>query len=161
MKIYDFVELISSLDYLKEKGIHKGSKGTIIELKNNNAFVVFFNEKNMGDYAVNKVGTRFLKSIGEFPEEHLDKLNAFIKDLDYDKNTHFTDIEIKEYDLVELLVEDEKYSKFGVHKGNRGCVISNCAIQNKVEVDFSWVDKEGNFNGDCIVVNIKDLKVIE
>ena len=43
MKIYDFVELISSLDYLKEKGILKGSKGTIIELKNNNAFVVFFN----------------------------------------------------------------------------------------------------------------------
>ena len=68
MKIYDFVELISSLDYLKEKGIHKGSKGTIIKLKNNNAFVVFFNKKNMGDYAVNKVETKFLKSIGEFTE---------------------------------------------------------------------------------------------
>ena len=71
----------------------------------------------------------------KFPrfEEHLDKLNVFIKDLDYDKNTHFTDIEIKEYDLVELLVEDEKHSKFDVHKGNRGCVISNCAIQIKLK----------------------------
>ena len=161
MKIYDFVELISSLDYLEKQGIHKESKGTIIELKSNNAFVVFFNEKNMGNYAFANVETKFLKTIGEFPKEHIDKLNAFIKDLDYANNTQFTDNKIKEYDLVELLVEDEKYSKFGVHKGNRGCVISNCAIQNKVEVDFSWVDKEGNFNGDCIVVNIKDLKVIE
>ncbi len=161
MKIYDFVELISSLDYLEEKGIHKGSKGTIVELKNNNAFVVFFNEKNMGDYAFANVETKFLKTIGEFPKENLDKLKVFIKNLDYNKNIQFTDVNMKEYDLVELLVEDERYTKFGVHKGDRGCVISNCAIQNKVEVDFSWVDKEGNFHGDCIVVNIKDLKVIE
>lgn len=161
MKIYDFVELISSLDYLDKKGIHKGSKGTIVELKNNNAFVVFFNEKNMGDYAVANVETKFLKTIGEFPKEYIDKLNVFIKDLDCNKNSQFTDIKIKEYDSVELLIEDEKYTKFGIHKGYRGCVISNYAIQNKVEVDFSWVDKEGNLYGDCIVVNIKDLKVLE
>ena len=161
MKIYDFVELISSLDYLEEKGIHKESKGTIIELKNSDAFVVFFNEKNMGDYAVANVETKFLKTIGEFPKEHHDKLKVFIKDLDYNKNEQFKDVNVKEYDLVELLVEDEKYTRFGAHKGDRGCVISNYAIHNKVEVDFSWVDKEGNFHGDCIVVNIKDLKVIE
>ena len=63
--------------------------------------------------------------------------------------------------MVELLIEDEKYSKFGVHKGDKGCVISNYAIQNQVEVDFSWVDKNGNFYGDCIVVDVDDLKVLE
>ena len=89
MKIYDFVELISSLDYLEKQGIHKESKGTIIELKNNNAFVVFFNEKNMGNYAFANVETKFLKTIGEFPKEHIDKLNTFIKDLDYALYTVF------------------------------------------------------------------------
>lgn len=45
MKIYDFVELINSLEYLEEKGIFKESKGTIIKLENNIASVLFFNEK--------------------------------------------------------------------------------------------------------------------
>ena len=45
MKIYDFVQLINSLEYLEEKGIFKESKGTIIKLENNIASVLFFNEK--------------------------------------------------------------------------------------------------------------------
>lgn len=63
MKIYDFVELINSLEYLEEKGVFKESKGTIIKLENNIASVLFFNEKNMGDYAVANVNTKFLKTI--------------------------------------------------------------------------------------------------
>ena len=63
MKIYDFVQLINSLEYLEEKGIFKESKGTIIKLENNIASVLFFNEKNMGDYAVANVNTKFLKTI--------------------------------------------------------------------------------------------------
>ena len=161
MKIYDFVELINSLEYLEEKGIFKESKGTIIKLENNIASVLFFNEKNMGDYAVANVNTKFLKTIGEFPTGELINLNNFIKNLDQEKHDKLKYPNIKEYDLVELLIEDEKYSKFGVHKGNKGCVISNYAIQNQVEVDFSWVDKNGNFYGDCIVVDVDDLKVLE
>lgn len=161
MKIYDFVELINSLEYLEEKGIFKESKGTIIKLENNIAAVLFFNEKNMGDYAVANVNTKFLKTIGEFPTGELINLNNFIKNLDQEKHDKLKYPNIKEYDLVELLIEDEKYSKFGVHKGNKGCVISNYAIQNQVEVDFSWVDKNGNFYRDCIVVDVDDLKVLE
>lgn len=161
MKIYDFVELINSLEYLEEKGIFKESKGTIIKLENNIAAVLFFNEKNMGDYAVANVNTKFLKTIGEFPTGELINLNNFIKNLDQEKHDKLKYPNIKEFDLVELLIEDEKYSKFGVHKGNKGCVISNYAIQNQVEVDFSWVDKNGNFYGDCIVVDVDDLKVLE
>lgn len=161
MKIYDFVELINSLEYLEEKGIFKESKGTIIKLENNIASVLFFNEKNMGDYAVANVNTKFLKTIGEFPTGDLTNLNNFIKNLDQEKHDKLKYPNIKEYDLVELLIEDEKYSKFGVHKGDKGCVISNYAIQNQVEVDFSWVDKNGNFYGDCIVVDVDDLKVLE
>lgn len=161
MKIYDFVELISSLDYLEEKGIYRENKGTIIKLKNNNACVVFFNENNMGDYTLANVETKFLKTMGELPKKCIEDLKTFIETLKADKNSQFTNIKIKEYDLVELLVEDDRYAKHGVHKGDKGCVISNHAIQNKVEVDFTWIDKTGDFHGDCIVVNVKDLKVIE
>ena len=111
MKIYDFVELISSLDYLEEKGIHKGSKGTIVELKNNNAFVVFFNEKNMGDYAFANVETKFLKTIGEFPKENLDKLKVFIKNLDYNKK----DFSKKENEAIDKILDKNAYSNIIVN----------------------------------------------
>lgn len=160
MKNFDFVELIGSLKDLDNRKIYKGSKGTIIELKNDVAVVIFFNDKNLGDYAVANVKTSFLKKIGEFPKEQLNTLVDFIKNINFKKDNQLKDINVNEYDLVELLVEDEKYSKCGVHKGNKGFVISDYAIQNKVEVDFTWVDKEGNVFGDIIVADIKDLKVL-
>ena len=58
-----------------------------------------------------------------------------------DKNTI-----INEYDKVELLVEDEKYSKYGVHKGDTGCVMEIWG-RDDVEVDFSGIDEKGNFMG--------------
>ena len=63
--------------------------------------------------------------------------------------------------MVELIVEDEKYSKHGVHKGMCGCVMQDYAVQNYIEVDFSGIDENGNFYGDCISVKIDDLKVVE
>lgn len=63
--------------------------------------------------------------------------------------------------MVELLVENAKYAKYGIHKGDKGCVMDDNAVQNYVEVDFSGIDKNGNFYGDCISVNVDDLKVIE
>lgn len=68
---------------------------------------------------------------------------------------------INEYDMVELLVEEERYATFGVHKGDVGCVMDNNAVQNYIEVDFSGIDKNGNYYGDCISVKINDLKVIK
>ena len=68
---------------------------------------------------------------------------------------------IKEYDMVELINEKEKYSKFGIHKGDKGCVMDSDAVQGYIEVDFSGIDKEGNYHGDCVSVKIEDLKVIK
>ena len=70
-------------------------------------------------------------------------------------------IAINEYDMVELLVEEERYAKFGAHKGDVGCVTDNNAVQNYIEVDFSGTDQNGNYYGDCISVKINDLKVIK
>ena len=68
---------------------------------------------------------------------------------------------IKSYDMVELLVEDEKYTRYGIHKGDRGCVMDDNDVQDYIEVDFSGIDENGNYYGDCISVKINDLKIIE
>ena len=70
-------------------------------------------------------------------------------------------IMIQEYDTVELLVEEDRYSKIGEHKGDRGCVMDNKTAQNYTGVDFSGIDEDENYYGDCISVNINDLKVIK
>lgn len=68
---------------------------------------------------------------------------------------------IRAYDIVELIVEDDKYSKFGIHKGDRGCVMDDNAIENYIEVDFSGIDNDGDFYGECISVKTDDLKVVK
>ena len=89
-------------------------------------------------------------------KELLSKLdNILTKAKDY-----LEPVVINEYDMVELLVEEERYAKFGIHKGDTGCVMDNKAVQNYIEVDFSGIDENGNFYGDCISVKIDDLKVI-
>lgn len=40
-------------------------------------------------------------------------------------------------------------------------VVDENAVQNSVEVDFSGIDEKGNFYGDSIYVDVKDLRVIE
>ena len=67
---------------------------------------------------------------------------------------------MQEYDMVELLVEKEKYAKYGIHNGARGYVISTTAIHNNIEVDFTQIDENGDCVGECLGVNINDLKVV-
>ena len=43
---------------------------------------------------------------------------------------------IKEYDMVELTVEKERYSECGIHKGAIGCVMDDKAVRDDIEVDF-------------------------
>ncbi len=93
----------------------------------------------------------------EFEKELLSKLETLKSKA---KNV-IEPIALNEYDMVELLVEEERYAKFGIHKGDRGCVTDNNAVQNYIEVDFSGIDKNGNYYGDCISVKIDDLKVIK
>ena len=72
----------------------------------------------------------------------------------------FKKCKFKEYDLVELTKEDEKYTIDGVHKGDKGCIMKIYSI-NDAEVDFSGIDENGNFYGDCIPVKLEDLKLVE
>ena len=68
---------------------------------------------------------------------------------------------INDYDIVELSVEKERYTQDGIHKGAIGCVMDSNAVDDYILVDFSWVDENGNYFGDCISVKIDELKVID
>ena len=97
----------------------------------------------------------------KLPTEFEKKLLSKLETLKLKVKNAIEPIAINEYDMVELLVEEERYTKFGIHKGDRGCVMYNNAVQNYIEVDFSGIDKDGNYYGDCISVKIDDLKVIK
>lgn len=161
MKKLDLVKLKNDKPF-KAYNLVKGMHGIVVELNFDNADVLFFNPQNVGDYAIVNVKIMDLdldkeKLPTEFEKELLSKLET----LKLKAKNVIEPIAINEYDMVELLVEEERYTKFGIHKGDRGCVMDNNAVQNYIEVDFSGIDKDGNYYGDCISVKIDDLKVIK
>ena len=124
--------------------------------------VLFFNPKNQGDYIIVKINVNDMVIEKEKLSKNLiNKLNEEIKNKKLKSKLKFESLKVKAYEMVELLVENAKYAKYGIHKGDKGCVMDDNAVQNYVEVDFSGIDKNGNFYGDCISVNVDDLKVIE
>ena len=161
MKKLDLVKLKNDRPY-KSHNLNKDMHGIIVDVNFDNADVLFFNPHNVGDYVIVNVKTIDLdldkeKLPTEFEEELLSKLET----LKLKAKNVIEPIAINEYDMVELLVEEERYTKFGIHKGDRGCVMDNNAVQNYIEVDFSGIDKDGNYYGDCISVKIDDLKVVK
>ena len=161
MKKLDLVKLKGDSAY-ESYNLIKDMHGIVVDVDYDNANVMFFNPHNVGDCAIVNVKTIDLdldkeKLPTEFEKELLSKLD----DLKLKWKNVLVPIEINEDDMVELLVEKEKYAKYGIHKGDRGCVMDNNAVQNYIEVDFSGIDKDGNYYGDCISVKIDDLKVVK
>lgn len=160
MKKYDVVELVNGQDYL-DKNLQKGMTGIVMNLDFEFADVMFFNPQNVGEFALIKVKLKDLKQENyNLPTEIITEISQKTETLMRKAKDKINPILIKEYDLVELLVEDEKYARFGIHKGDTGCVMENNAVQGFIEVDFSGIDENGNFFGDCISVKIEDVKVI-
>lgn len=161
MKKLDLVKLKNSEPY-KSHNVIDDMHGIVVDVIHENAEVLFFNPHNVGDYTIVNVKTTDLdldkeKLPIEIEKELLSKLDTVKSKA---KNI-LEPIAINEYDMVELLVEEERYAKFGIHKGDIGCVMDNNAVQNYIEVDFSGIDKDGNYYGDCISVKIDHLKVIK
>lgn len=161
MKKLNLVKLKNDRPY-KSHNLIKDMHGIVIDINYDNADVLFFNPHNVGDYVIVNVKTTDLDLDKEkLPIEFENELLSKIDELKLKAKNILKPIAINEYDMVELLVEDEKYAKFDIHKGDKGCVMDNNAVQNYIEVDFSGIDKDGNYYGDCISVNIDDLKVIK
>lgn len=161
MKKLDLVKLINEKPYV-ENNLQKDMHGFVISENENTVAVLFFNPQNIGSYAIVNVSVRDLIIDNEkLPDNMQRELLLNLDNILENAKNYLEPITIKEYDMVELLVEEDRYAKFGVHKGDRGCVMNDKAVQNCIEVDFSGIDENGKFYGDCISVEIDDLKVIE
>lgn len=162
MKQYDIVTLTNLTAEYKKNNLYKNVKGVVIQIfPYDRILVLFFNDNIQGDYAVVNVNKYDLEKENiKISNEILSKFN----NLNIEKITkkqEFKKIELKECDFVELIAENEKYSKYGIHKGDTGVIASDFAIKNFVLVDFSRVDKNGQYFGECIQVNICDLKKLQ
>lgn len=73
------------------------------------------------------------------------------------EKTKFEEIPFNECNQVELIVDKEKYSKYGLHKGDRGIVASNKVTKNKILVDFGKETED--FDG-FISVDFEDLRKV-
>lgn len=161
MKKFDLVLLKNENPY-KQYNLEKNMHGIVLENYFDTLIVLFFNPKNQGDYITATISVSDVMVCNEkMPEKMINELSSNLDIIKSKSKEKFEPLRIKAYDMVELLVEDIKYTKYGIHKGDRGCVMENYAVQNYVEVDFSGIDENGEFYGDCISVKIEDLKVIQ
>lgn len=161
MNKYDFVKLIRIDKNYEEYNLYLNTIGVVVEENTPKLKVLFFNEFNQGDYACIDVYKKDVELLKEQPPKNLleyVKLNLQNFNL---KEKKFKEKNFKIYQEVELLIEDEKYSKFGIHKGDIGTIIEDYAVQDSVLVDFGEIDENNNYIGDCLSVNLKDLKIKE
>ena len=160
MKEFDLVKLTNANNYL-DRGLYNDLHGIVIKVGFSESDILFFNDMDIGDAIIVTVSNSDLIIEKEVLPEFIK--NEIKEKLDADKlreKTKLELIDLKAYDFVELLVEDEKYTKFGVHKGGTGCVLEGGIIKGKCLVDFAGVDKQGKSYGACISVKVKDLKKI-
>lgn len=161
MKTYDLVKLKNEKLYKRYK-LQENTHGIVLESNCNNPEVLFFNPNNQEEYIIVKTDIKdIIKENHNLPDKILEMLNSKLDYIKRNAKGQFDPIKIKVYDMVELIVENEKYARYGVHKGYKGCVMEDCVVGNQIEVDFSRFDKSGKFYGDCISVNIDDLKLVK
>ena len=161
MKANDFVKLIKVKDSYKKYHLYLGVKGVIFETNKIYSKVLFLNDYNQGDYAFLEVFNNDLEIISDTTSNKLTSIIADGFKTFIPKEKAFTPRTFKAYDYVELLVEDEKYAKYGVHKGDTGSIMEDIAVQDYILVDFGRLDENNNYYGDCISVNLKDIKIIK
>lgn len=161
MKKYDLVKLINLIEVYKQNNLYLNVQGIVLEFNSEKSKVLFLNEYNQGDYAYLEVGNNDIEIISEdspsiFINYIQDNLKNFIP-----KEKGFKKKEFEAYTQVELLIEDDKYSKFGVHKGDKGVIMEDYSVKDYVLVDFGRLDENNNYYGDCISVKLNDVKILQ
>lgn len=155
---YKIVKIKKIKEEYKKLGLSKDSLGLLLNEKNSQCLIIFFNNVNQGDYLVHVMGetdliitdmvlhSNLCAELEEHIENNADKIS---------NKTNFKAIPFNECDEVELIVEKEKYIKFGIRKGDKGIIASNKATKNKILVDFGKETED--FDG-FVSVNLEDIK---
>ena len=116
MKKLDLVKLINEKPYL-ENNLQKDMHGIVISKNANTIAVLFFNPQNVGNYAVVNVSVfDLIVDKEKLSDKVQQEITVNIDKILEKAKSYLEPIIIKEYDTVELLVEEDKYSKFGIHK---------------------------------------------
>lgn len=161
MKKLDFVELTNLNKTYEEYNLYSNSKGFVIKSDETTSKILFFNEYNEGDYAFVEVSNEDFKLAKEQPPIQLKELIESNLQRFTLKEKGFKPKTFKAFQQVELLVENEKYAEFDVHKGDIGTIMEDVAVQDYILVDFGNLDENNNYHGDCISVRLKDVKILE
>lgn len=158
---YKIVKIKNLKEEYKKIGLDNGSLGLLLNEKNSQCLIMFFNNVNQGDYLVLVVNRSDLDITDMvLPNNLCSELEEYIEN-NGDKiasKTNFEELPFKECDYVELIIEKEKYSKYGLCKGDRGIIASSKATKNKILVDFSNETEE--FDG-FVSVDFEDVKKVE
>lgn len=133
------------------------SLGVVLSQTKETYSVLFFNVKNIGDYAVFKAPqTDFIITDYELPPNVLNALNDYLltHSEEVKNKQHFEKQPFRDSDYVEVITDE--YLKQGVRRGDKGVVVYERAVKGSILVDFSTSHSEEK----CISVNVKDLKKI-
>ncbi len=154
MKKFDLVKLKNTKPY-KNLNLYKDSNGIILEEQKGKSKVLFFNPLNRGECLITQVNNFDISyQNAAFPSNLHEEFINYFSSIEKRAVSKFSIPKVKEFDWVKLNVEKPKYAKEGIHKGEIGCVMSDHAFQNCVEVDFI------NFD-DSMAVDMDDLEVIK
>ena len=158
---YKIVKLKNLKEEHKKVGLDNGTLGLLLNEKKSQCLIMFFNHINQGDYLISFINKEHLEITDMvLPEKLSSELEEYIQnnaDKIANKN-NFEEIPFNEYDQVELIVDKEKYSKYGLRKGDKGIIASNKATKNKILVDFGKETED--FDG-FISVDFEDIKKVE
>lgn len=158
---YKIIKLKNLKEEYKKLGLGKDSLGLLLDEKQGKCLIMFFNNVNQGDYLVLVVNrsdlditdmllpSNLCAELEEYIENNTDKIA---------EKTKFEKIPFNECDQIELIIDKEKYSKYGLRKGDRGIIASNKATKNKILVDFGKETED--FDG-FISVDFEDIKKVE
>lgn len=157
---YKIVKLKNVKDEYKKLGLSKDSLGLLLSEENSQYLIMFFNNVNQGDYLVLVMSKAELEITGMvLPNNLCSELEEYIENNadQIASKTNFEAIPFNECDEVELIVEKEKYSKYGLRKGDRGIIASSKATKNKILVDFGKETED--FDG-FVSVDFNDIKKV-
>ena len=161
MRKFDLILLTNGTPY-NIFGIESNMHGIIIEIYTNSVSVLFFNPQNIGECSLIKVNKNdFIITEETLPNEIKLELQNNMEKMKSKTNYVFKSAKINLFDKVELVTENKKYTKYGLHKGEIGIVVDNTLADNCVEVDFIYLNENSEFYGDTFSIDINDLKVIK
>ena len=122
---------------------------------------MFFNEKVLGDYVILSVNKNDVEEVNYALQKNIqNELLESINEIYKKASNELRNLNFKETDFVELLVDKKEYNNKNIFKGEKGVIVNEQVRNNKIMVDFTGVDEEGKLYGDIILVDIADLKKI-